>query len=88
MSWNGCYTLDLYCDRVGENLPGDSTDGRHTWNEFPHEYVDEHGSACRAKARRDGWIIKNNGTAICPKCSGKDRAAKTASHNTNGETNG
>jgi hypothetical protein len=58
----GGYTLDLYCDRKND---------RHKYDEFPHIYVDEFGSTCRRKAREDGWILKKDGAAICPKCSGK-----------------
>lgn len=74
MSWAGIYSLDLYCDKVGPNLPGRADDGVHAWSEFPHQYSNESGSACREQARRKGWVIKNDGTAICPKCSGKRRA--------------
>lgn len=74
MSWAGMYALDLYCDKVGPNLPGKATDGVHKWDEFPHQYTNELGSVCRSAARRDGWIITNDGGSICPKCSGK-RAA-------------
>lgn len=53
------YTLDLYCD--GDN-------DKHSWNEFPHEYLDsERGSVCRRMAREDGWVIRSD-EAFCPKC--------------------
>jgi hypothetical protein len=65
MSWAGCYSLDLYCDRKSD---------AHQYSEFPHQYTDEHGSACRAMARRDGWVINKDGAAVCPKCSGKKGA--------------
>lgn len=61
--WAGMYGLDLYCDN--EDAPD------HVYDEFPHQYTDELGSVCRAKARRAGWVIRKDGTAICPKCSGK-----------------
>ena len=64
----GCYTLDLYCDKI--NIPdGEATDGIHRYNEFPHTYYDELGSICRSQARKDGWILKRNGNTICPKCN-------------------
>jgi len=56
----GGYILHLYCDK--EN-------GAHVANEFPHEYASEFGSNARKHAKRDGWILKRDGTAICPKCS-------------------
>jgi len=62
MTWAGCYSLDLYCDRKSDE---------HGWNEFPHQYTDEVGSRCRAEARKAGWIIKRDGSSICPKCSRK-----------------
>ncbi len=64
--WAGCYTLDLYCENYDPK-----NRGVHDWNEFPHQFTNELGSVCRAKARKEGWIIKKDGTAICPKCSGK-----------------
>jgi hypothetical protein len=74
MTWAGCYALDLYC----ENAKGHVPDGVHTWDEFPHQYTDEFGSACRAKARKAGWIIRMDGTCICPKCSGKSPTSRSA----------
>ena len=68
--WVGCYTLDLYCDKSAE-VYSPAEDTVHEWNEFPHQLTHESGSACRAIARKRGWIIKSNGNAICPKCSGK-----------------
>jgi len=56
---SGCYSLDLYCDHFNPD---------HVWDEFPHQYTDERGSACRAEARRDGWRIRSTGMATCPKC--------------------
>lgn len=59
----GGYTLDLYCDRESK---------AHEYKEFPHEYTAELGSVTRRNARRDGWVLNmKEGTAICPKCSGK-----------------
>ncbi len=62
MGWAGIYALDLYCDKQND---------AHKYREFPHQVTHEKGSVCRAKARKAGWIIRNDGTAICPKCSGK-----------------
>jgi hypothetical protein len=28
---------------------------------------------CDAIKRADGWIIKSDGSAVCPKCSGKKK---------------
>ncbi len=71
--WAGCYSLDLYCDNSGPNLKGMPHDGIHSWDEFPHNYTDELGSVCRAKARKNGWIIGSDSTAICPKCNPKSK---------------
>ena len=60
----GCYTLDLYCSKFKQH------DTIHVWNEFPHQYTDEFGSACRKAARLDGWVFKRNGVVLCPKCRG------------------
>lgn len=63
MSAVGCYSLDLYCDRWYG-----ARDEIHGWGtHFPVQYTHEYGSACRAQARRDGWIIRGV-DAICPKC--------------------
>lgn len=63
----GCYTLDLYCDNEGK-FP----DGIHEHKEFPRKFTDEHGSRCRKMAREEGWKLNlKDGTALCPKCSGK-----------------
>ena len=64
----GFYTLYLYCDKV--NIPnGKVTDGIHMYDEFPYTYCSELCSECRSEARKDGWILKRNGDAICPKCN-------------------
>jgi hypothetical protein len=63
MSWAGCYSLDLYCDNDGAPA--------HLWGEFPHQYHHELGSVCRDRARRAGWLMRRDGTSLCPKCSGK-----------------
>lgn len=67
----GCYSLHLYCDERKDNLPGRDDDGVHVWDEFPHQFTDELGSVCRADARRAGWIIRKDGTCVCPKCNTK-----------------
>lgn len=61
----GIYTLDCYCDREADY---------HSWDEFPHGYTDERGSACRAIARREGWKLdyKKN-IFLCPKCNPRSR---------------
>jgi hypothetical protein len=67
MSWAGCYALDLYCD---------NTSGDHDFSEFPKQYTGELGTTCRANARKAGWIIRGDGSCICPKCSGKKTTPK------------
>lgn len=69
----GCYTLDLYCDRQGKH-----PDGIHAFEEFPHQYTHEFGSVCRARARRAGWLLGRDGSALCPKCSGKAKQSTSA----------
>jgi len=65
--WVGCYTLDLYCDLESEH---------HEFKEFPHQYTDELGSRCRARARKDGWQLSRygNGLTVCPKCKRAEAA--------------
>jgi hypothetical protein len=67
MGCPGCYSLDCYCDN-----PGD--DPRHEWDEFPHQWTDEFGSRCRAKARKAGWLIdERKHKFLCPKCNPKSK---------------
>ena len=70
MSGYGCYTLDLYCDMAESVIYPDKV---HEYGEFPKTYTAEFGSECRKMARKDGWIIRRDGTVICPKCSKKVR---------------
>ena len=63
----GSYTLDVYCDLENE---------AHTHKEFPHEYTDEYGAKCRAKARKERWLLLRNGKAVCPKCNNWENRKK------------
>lgn len=57
----GIYTLDCYCDQKSKY---------HSWNEFPHHFIDELGSRCRAMARRKGWLLDyRRNRFLCPKCN-------------------
>lgn len=70
----GCYTLHLYCDNyTTESQPFPDEHG-HAFKEFPHEYTHELGTECRRMARKAGWLIRADGYALCPKCSGKKRS--------------
>lgn len=61
------YTLDLYCDKEG------CCGGEYKRSETVTTYYHELRSECRAKARRDGWILRQDNTCVCPKCSGKKK---------------
>jgi hypothetical protein len=61
--WVGGYSLDLYCDNA---TTGDKI---HAYDEFPHQYDGEIGSHCRSRARKAGWMLGQDGSAICPKCT-------------------
>lgn len=64
----GGYTLDLYCN---------TTNPKHEYNEFPHQFYAETGSECRAAARRAGWKLDlKTGKAWCPKCERPKEAPK------------
>lgn len=63
-----CYALDLYCDNESD---------KHDFQEFPHQFIHEYGSACRTTAKRAGWLFTKDGRHLCPKCSGKKPKAKT-----------
>jgi len=58
----GGYLLHMYCDAENES---------HGFKEFPHVFTAEHGATARRQARNAGWAIKKDGTALCPRCSGK-----------------
>lgn len=73
------YTLALYCERSGYGEGTNEAEwvsygekpkaGQHRYDEFPHEYLGEHGSRCRAEARAAGWAINmRHGKALCPSC--------------------
>lgn len=74
--WVGTYGLDLYCDNATDLRELVDEHG-HNHGEFPHQYTGESGSNCRTRARRAGWIIGRDGSAICPKCSGKRKPSNS-----------
>lgn len=55
--WAGCYTLDLYCKYD------------HGWKNPFGQYTGRTHSICAAQAKRDGWVIDEEGTASCPSCA-------------------
>jgi len=55
----GCYTLDLYCEN--SNGWGCNPDKPES---DPDQYTAELGSRCRRAARKDGWLLKRDGTAF------------------------
>lgn len=67
----GCYALDLYCENYDPRALG-----LHEYDEFPHTYTDEYGSRCRTDARKDGWLLRRDGTALCPKCNKREGGKK------------
>jgi uncharacterized Zn finger protein (UPF0148 family) len=76
--WAGGYSLDLYCENAGgrrfEWVDGVLLDEfGHSPTEFPHQFNDEHGSVCRQMARKAGWQVNKDGTAICPKCTRREK---------------
>jgi len=63
----GTYTLDLYCDNFSAHPLGYYT---HEKN-FPIQYVADglnSYSIVRKQAKKSGWILKRDGTCICPIC--------------------
>ena len=54
------YTLHLYCKYLN---------AEHEFDEFPHEFFDQHGPVTFSQARAHGWIIHKDRTATCPKCA-------------------
>lgn len=69
----GTYTLHLYCDNISDEEKHrggyyDFDDG----TKFPEEFVAD-GKDCyhsvRRMAKKAGWKLNRNNTAICPKCN-------------------
>lgn len=58
----GGYSLHLYCDAAEWGDPP------HTYSEFPHEFTGETYGECAKKARKRGWVLRRDRTAVCPKC--------------------
>lgn len=71
----GCYTLDLYCDNnfTINSLGVYTSDSRHAFQEFPHQFTGDNEAACVKQARSQGWLISDK-RQLCPKCSGKGAA--------------
>lgn len=62
----GCYDLVLYCDADG--CHGGRARGPSTF-----EATDEFGSACRTQVRQAGWILRRDGTCVCPACAKRSK---------------
>jgi hypothetical protein len=58
----GGYTLDMYCDHQAHGDGGKV----FFFADGPNCYAQ-----VRASARKAGWVIRRDGTAVCPACSGK-----------------
>jgi len=56
MSWAGCYDLTLTCDSDEHRTKGET---------YSRTFNDEHGSKCRARARKAGWTFWDDGRALC-----------------------
>jgi len=67
MTQISCYTLDLYCD----NKEKGTCKGFDRHDDVPVTYCHEVGAVCRARAKKDGWLLTGLQEAICPACSGK-----------------
>ncbi len=65
------YTMDLYCDnqKATTAWQGTPKPGQHEYNEFPHQFIAEHGATARKEARKAGWKFDwKEGIAVCPSC--------------------
>jgi hypothetical protein len=67
MSQISGYTLDLYCD----NQEKGTCKGFGKYDTIPVTYCHEVGAVCRARAKKDGWVLSGLSGALCPACSGK-----------------
>jgi len=65
MSEVGCYTMVLYCDYKNE------AHGHHPKERIntPDEYAGRDRSECRKRARKVGWVFKQDLTVQCPLCA-------------------
>lgn len=69
----GGYVLDLYCSNDSAEI---HLGGWYNFNKgdlkFPITYSDDGVKSyytTRKMAKRDGWVLKRDGTAICPLCN-------------------
>lgn len=70
----GCYVLDLYCDSGRKDKDHAGILGHVTGHLLrPAQITAEHGSQARATARKRGWLLKRDGTAICPSCRASEK---------------
>lgn len=70
--WAGCYSLDLYCENqdMRENHSWPDAFG-HAYRAFPVQLTGRTFTDTSRRARRLGWLIKKDGTAVCPLCAPK-----------------
>lgn len=76
--WVGCYCLDLYCEnytdtsQFTQDAAGRLVDAvGHEFRGYPRQYTAETGTECRSRARKAGWLLRRDGTALCPLCRKK-----------------
>ena len=70
----GSYTLHLYCDNEDRDQHRGGYYDFDACEHFPIEYVADGPnsySLVRKAAKKEGWLLKRDGTAICPKCNKK-----------------
>ena len=58
----------MYCVRKFE---GEDCDTGRSWDRTPFEFTGRTESECLRTAKSEGWIIRKQGTDICPTCATK-----------------
>lgn len=68
----GCYDLRLDCDGTDEKVG--CLNGPHAHQYRSQSFTgDETGAQARARARKAMWLLKRDGTCVCPACRRGER---------------
>jgi len=71
------YKLDLYCNKCKDKKWPERRNGDGVTNPVSfHADGKDCYSRVRKFARKAGWILKKDGTAICPRCTSKRAAGQ------------
>lgn len=65
----GGYTLELYCDNESVHPKGwlDAKSNQKAFGEFTADVANSYSKARKA-AKKAGWVLRRDGTCVCPYC--------------------